>query len=303
MRHYSSFGLKGSQSRLHMRMAIYFVLSVILMWGDTHLAVVQTVRNSAHILVDPVQKFVNLPLVFYQRVATYWTDQEQLRLENEQLKQEVLVKSARLTYFDAQENELEELKSLLVLNKNNAFGGRVAEVVSIGRNSFSRKIQIDKGSKDGIVAGQPVLDRAGLLGQVTAVREVTAEVTLTLDQKAITPIVIRRTGVKALLYGNTSNLELRYFSQDSDVVIGDEILTSGLDGVYPSGIPVAKVQSVVRISGDSFLSVESLPIARIEATRFVYVLNQKSNPLIIEEIKALNFTSNKTHKKTLSNEQ
>lgn len=282
MRHYSSFGLKGSQSRLHMRMAIYFVLSVILMWGDTHLAVVQTVRNSAHILVDPVQKFVNLPLVFYQRVATYWTDQEQLRLENEQLKQEVLVKSARLTYFDAQENELEELKSLLVLNKNNVFGGRVAEVVSIGHNSFSRKIQIDKGSKDGIVAGQPVLDRAGLLGQVTAVREVTAEVTLTLDQKAITPIVIRRTGVKALLYGNTSNLELRYFSQDSDVVIGDEILTSGLDGVYPSGIPVAKVQSVVRILGDSFLSVESLPIARIEATRFVYVLNQKSNPLIIE---------------------
>jgi rod shape-determining protein MreC len=299
MSHYSSFGLKGSQSRLHTRMAIYFVLSVVLMWSDEHLAVVQAVRTSAHIVLDPVQKFVHLPLVFYQKIAVYWTNQDQLRLENEQLKQEMLVQSARLTYFNEQENELKELKSLLILNQNNAFEGRVAEVVSIGRNSFSRKLQIDKGLKDGIVAGQPVLDSAGLLGQITTVREVTSEVTLTLDEKAITPIAIRRTGVKALLYGNTSSLELRYFAQDSDVVIGDEMVTSGLDGVYPSGISVAKVQSVVRVSGDPFLAVESLPIAQIEKTRFVYVLNKKSNPLITEEIKALSLTSDQTHKKTL----
>ena len=280
-------------------MAIYFVLSVVLMWSDGHLAVVQAVRTSAHIVLDPVQKFVHLPLVFYQKIAVYWTNQNQLRLENEQLKQEVLVQSARLTHFNAQENELKELKSLLILNQNNAFEGRVAEVVSIGRNSFSRKLQIDKGLKDGIVVGQPVLDSAGLLGQITTVREVTSEVTLTLDEKAITPIAIRRTGVKALLYGDTSSLELRYFAQDSDVVIGDEMVTSGLDGVYPSGVPVAKVQSVVRVSGDPFLAVESLPIAPIEKTRFVYVLNKKSNPLIREEIKALSLTSDQTHKKTL----
>ena len=299
MSHYSSFGLKGSQSRLHTRMAIYFVLSVVLMWSDGHIAVVQAVRASAHTVVDPVQKIVRLPLAFYQKVAVYWTVQEQLRLENEQLKQAALVQSARLTHFDVQENELIELKSLLMLNKNNKFEGRVAEVVSIGRNSFSRKIQIDKGSKDGVLVGQPVLDSAGLLGQVTTVREVTSEVTLTLDDKAITPIAIRRTGVKALLYGNTSNLELRYFPQDADVAIGDEMITSGLDGVYPSGIPVAKVQSVVRVTGNPFLAVESLPVAQVEKTRFVYVLNQKSNLQIAEEIKALNLTSDKTHKKTL----
>lgn len=150
---------------------------------------------------------------------------------------------------------------------------RVAEVIYAVRDPFSRRVVIDKGLTHGVEPGSPVTDDQGIIGQVTRVYPLNAEVTLISDKDQALPVQVARTGVRAVMFGAGSGLlELRYLAADVDLREGDRIVTSGLDGVFPPGLPVAAVKSVDRDGVGGFVRILCVPVAGVEAHSTVLIL-------------------------------
>src|SRR5690606_17204501 len=136
---------------------------------------------------------------------------------------------------------------------------------------------LDKGQVAGIEAGSPVVDDLGVLGQVTRVQPFSSEVTLLSDRDQAIPVMVARTGARSVAYGDASNIrtdgmELRFMPNDADVQVGDELVTSGVDGVYMAGLPVAKVIEVERRSQSPFMRIYCEPMARIDGAQHVLVM-------------------------------
>ena len=141
---------------------------------------------------------------------------------------------------------------------------------------YTRKLVLDQGLTQGIVAGSPVIDEHGVLGQVTQVQPFTSEVTLVIDRDLSIPVQNTRTGARSVAFGEASahagGLELRFMQANSDVQEGDLLTTSGVDGVYPPGLPVARVDRIERRADSAFARIHCLPLAGVTAARYVMVL-------------------------------
>ena len=141
---------------------------------------------------------------------------------------------------------------------------------------YTRKIVIDQGLSSGVVAGSPVIDEHGVLGQVTLVQPFASEVTLVIDRDQAIPVQNTRTGARSVAFGDASahgiGLELRFMAANSDLQEGDLLATSGVDGVYPAGLPVAKIARIERRADSGFARIYCVPLAQVTAARYVLVL-------------------------------
>jgi rod shape-determining protein MreC len=165
------------------------------------------------------------------------------------------------------------LRALLDMRSRVQVNAQVAEVIYAVRDPFSRRVVVDKGLTQGIAPGSPVVDDVGVIGQVTRVYPLNAEVTLLSDKDQALPVQIARTGVRAVMFGAGSGmLELRYLATDVDLREGDRIVTSGLDGVFAPGLPVARVKSVDRDGSGGFVRILCVPLAGIEAHSTVLIM-------------------------------
>src|SRR5574344_1698917 len=180
-----------------------------------------------------------------------------------------------------QAQELEEenrrLRELLQLRPRLQVPALAAEVVYESPDNYTRRVILDKGQVAGVLPGSPVVDERGVLGQVVRVQPFTSEVRLLVDRDLAIPVLIERTGVRGIVYGRASNLgadvvELRYISGDVDIQEGDVLLTSGIDGVYPARLPVARIMVVERQGATAFLRIDGQPMARMQGARHVMVL-------------------------------
>ena len=136
---------------------------------------------------------------------------------------------------------------------------------------------IDRGSQHGIAPGQPVVDEVGVIGQVTRVFPLTAEVLLLTDKEQAIPVEIQRNGLRAVLAGaGSGTMELRFLASNAEVQVGDTLVTSGLDGVYLPGLPVAKVVKIDRDASFSFARIICAPLAGVERHGLALVLDTRS---------------------------
>ena len=149
-----------------------------------------------------------------------------------------------------------------------------AEVLYEAPDAYSRKVIVDRGTAHGVVAGAPVINESGVLGQVTRVYPFGSEVTLLTDKDAAIPVLNVRTQVRSAAFGRPGGvgMELRYMAGNADVQVGDLLTTSGIDGVYPPGLPVARVTSVDRRVDTSFARVGLAPAAAPDGVRYVLLL-------------------------------
>ena len=154
-----------------------------------------------------------------------------------------------------------------------------AEILYAARDPFSRKVVIDKGSQSGIQAGEPVIDDVGVIGQVTRVYLLMSEVTLLSDKDQAIPLQVLRTGLRAIAYGGAEGgmLDLRFMPANADIRNGDVLVTSGIDGTYPPGLPVATVARIERDAAYAFARVTLAPTAGIDRYRQVLVLSNEAN--------------------------
>ncbi|MBV8259827.1 MAG: rod shape-determining protein MreC, partial [Paraburkholderia sp.] len=184
------------------------------------------------------------------------------------------------------------LRALLQLSRRIGAQTTPADIQYDTRDPFTQKVVIGVGSQQSIQNGSPVLTEDGVIGQVTRVFPMQSEVTLVTDKDQAVPVEVVRTGPRSVIYGTAKGdlLDLRFVPISADLQVGDELVTSGLDGIYPQGLPVAKVLRVDKQADTAFARVVCLPLAAVRGARQVLVLHYvpqvPPNPIAAEEAAA-----------------
>ncbi|MDC8785650.1 rod shape-determining protein MreC [Roseateles koreensis] len=255
--------------------------AIFLMVADARFKMVDPARQVLALALHPVQRLLLTPVDAWDTLQDYFRG-TQRAMEAERLARRQLVQQAeKLSRVEQLQAENQRLRALLELRPAVAVSSQSAEVLYEAPDAYSRRLVIDRGSRNDVQLGAPVINDEGVLGQVTRVYRLSAEVTLLNDKDAAIPVLNTRTQQRNAAFGNSdgSGMELRFLAANADVKVGDTLMTSGLDGVYPPGLPVAKVTQVERRGDSSFARVDLSPVARLDSVRHVLVLK----PLTLHE--------------------
>jgi rod shape-determining protein MreC len=271
------------------RLFIFTIVSLLLLGADARLKYLDTVRQIASVIIYPLQRIANAPFNIFNRASEFFVTQGSLKAENTRLAQSNLTQSAQLQQLSSLQTENEQLRKLLGTRERLSSRTSFAEVLYAARDPFSRKIVIDQGSQNEVRAGQPVIDGAGVIGQVTRVYPWLAEVTLITDKGHLVPVLDTRNGLRGVLggTGNDGALELKFVPLNADFENGDQLVTSGIDGVYPAGLPVAEIVNVERNAAFLFARIVCKPLAGVSNHKQVLIVHadQKIPDRPVEEEK------------------
>ena len=256
------------------KLIILSIISIVLMMLDNRYAAVQAAKGYAATALYPLQWLANQPVRLYEYMSGFMQSQTALLASNRQLLEENGRLKMLAQQTQQQKRELQELQALGGLQQHGVQAVATAEVISNGKDPLSDKLIINKGSRNGLQNGDAVIDQYGLIGQITQVQPLSAELTLITNSQTVIPVVVARTGVRSLLYGSGGAVNLRYFPADADLQPGDILQTSGLDSVYPQGIPVARVDQAARAAGTPYYRVTLSPLAAFRSSKYVLTLPQ-----------------------------
>lgn len=256
------------------RLLIFTLLSVALLIADTRFNYLTTLRQIAAVVVYPLQRLATAPAALGQRVSDFFVTHSALRRDSQRLTEQNLELAKAAQQARALQMENTQLRGLLSARARLTVPSQVAEILYAARDPFSRKVMIDQGQQHGIEPGRPVSDHIGVIGQVTRVYPWLSEVTLITDKGHLVPVLNLRTGLRAVLAGtgDDGRLELRFIPLTADFQNGDQLVTSGIDGVYPAGLPVAEVTHVERNTAYLFASIACKPLAGVNSHTQVLVL-------------------------------
>jgi len=260
------------------RLAFFASLSLALLVLDARFRYTESLRGVLALAVYPLQVVARLPAALGERISGYFVSQAQLREENADLRARLLEASQGAQRFEAARAEAGQLRRLIGASERLPLKSQPAEIVYSGRDPYSRKVVIDKGSQNGVRAGSPVLDEAGVIGQVTRVHALAAEVTLLTDKDQAIPVQVVRNGLRAVAFGAGASgmLELRFMAANAEIQNGDRLVTSGIDGTYPPGIPVATVARIERDAAYAFARIVCQPAAGVDGGRYVLVVENEA---------------------------
>ena len=251
------------------KLVLLGIASMALMVLDNRYAALQQAKSYVATGLYPLQWVARQPAEWVSGGVAFMRDKRQLLAENTHLKEENARLNMQLQLQAPAARELSELKTL------NHLQPMLAEIVSNGRIPRADRLLITKGSSSGVQVGDPVSDEKGLIGQVTAVQPATAEVTLINNRQSVIPAMVAESGVRTLVYGRGETLDLRYFPVSAELKEGDLLVTSGIDSIYPAGIPIAKVAHADRNSGTPYYRTELTPAANLSSSSYVLVIPQK----------------------------
>lgn len=255
---------------------LLLIVCLVLLIADLRYRYLDTVRQVLAVVVYPIQAAAYAPVDVARGVGSYFSSVRSLTESNAELVRKQVEVAGRLLRQDGIEQENARLRALLELKARQPAPGVVAEILYNTRDVFSRRVIIDKGMQHGIAAGQAVIDDAGVIGQVTRAYPLQAEVTLLTDKDQAVPVQVTRNGLRAVMFGaGNGQLELRFLAANADVQVGDAVVTSGLDGIFLPGLPVAKVVRIDRDSAYSFARILCQPAAGIEQNGTVLVLGSR----------------------------
>lgn len=257
------------------RLVFFAALSLLLLFIDARYRYLETTRSALSVLVSPVQRLATIPGVLWQQAGDFFVTQRGLVKENDMLRQQHQGDAAQLAQLQALQLENQQLRNLAALPQRAAFTTQIAEVIYAERDVFKRKVLINKGADASLQPGQVVMDDSGIVGQITRVYPWLSEVTLVTEKDHAVPVQVLRNGLRTVVFGagDTSQLSLRYMPVSSDIQNGDVLVTSGIDGIYPQGIPVAKVDKIERDAAYPFARITCLPVAGVDKHRHLLILS------------------------------
>jgi rod shape-determining protein MreC len=257
------------------RLLIFSTLSLALLVADARFHYLEVLRQIAAVIIYPVQRIAAAPADIARRAGEFFVTHSALREENARLSQENLANAQLLQQLKSLEAENAHMRGLLEARERAHTKATLAEVLYAARDPFSHKIVVDKGLQQAVRGGQPVIDQIGVVGQVTRAYQWLSEVTLITDKDQLVPVLSVRNGLRAVLAGtgNASTLELRFVPLNADFQNGDRLVTSGIDGVYPPGLPVAEVSNVERNANYPFARIACTPLAGVNKNTQVLIVN------------------------------
>jgi rod shape-determining protein MreC len=266
-------------------LSFYVLLSMALLVVDARLQTLEVVRQALSMFTHPVQNLAHLPAQFLDNASSYFASAASLQSESAQLQRARLEQAATLQRSQHVEAENERLRKLLGVKERQQVSGQVAQILYSARDPYARRVIVDKGQQDRVIAGQPVIDDIGIVGQVTRVFPFVAEVTLITDKEQAVPVQVVRTGMRSVVFGlGNGELELRFMPLNADIQSGDLLVTSGLDGIFPPGFPVAKVVHIESDTTYTFAQIRCAPVAAVEHFSEVMVLDPRPPVALPEEL-------------------
>ncbi len=254
------------------KLVFFAALAVFLMVADLRLKLAQPLRQALAVALLPAQRAMAVPVEIWHGGGDYLRGLRDALAGERQARQQLAALGERAARVEQLQQENARLRALLELRPALTVKSLPAEVLYEAADPFSRKLVVDKGSAHGVALGSPAVNEAGVLGQVTQVYPVTSEVTLLEDKDSAIPVLNIRTQQRSAAYGGRDGIELRYLSGNADVQVGDLLHTSGLDGIYPPGLPVAQVAAVERRVESGFAQVRLQPAARPDGVRHLLLL-------------------------------
>ncbi|MEM5430635.1 rod shape-determining protein MreC [Cupriavidus oxalaticus] len=260
------------------RLVLYVGIALALLVVDARFNALSVGRQVAATVLMPVERLVLVPRDALRTVFDYAQSSAILASENRELRQNA-VQQAEASVRQAQlEAENNQLRKLLGLAHQSATPVTAAEILYDARDPYSQRIVIDKGSQQGLRAGYPVIDERGVVGQVTRVSPFQSEVTLLTDKDQAIPVQVVRNGLRSVAFGGAraGQLDLRFMAAAADLQQGDLLVTSGLDGTYPPGLPVAKIVHIERKADTAFSRIYCEPVAGVRAHRQLLVVRYDS---------------------------
>jgi rod shape-determining protein MreC len=251
---------------LGLRLIVLAAMAAGLMVADHRQHHLAAIRDAIATLAYPIQWTVQAPVAAWASMRDSFGTKARVEAENVRLAADNLVLRLKLMRFESLEQENRRLRAVRESSARVVQRSLVAEIVRVDLDPFRQRVLIDKGTREGVFRGQAAIDANGIFGQVTRAGPLSAEVILISDPEHAIPVQVNRTGTRsiALGTGRSGLLSLPYLPQNSDVIVGDLLVSSGLGGVYPPGYPVGKVTSVVRDPGQPLLAVEAEPLAGLD---------------------------------------
>ena len=262
------------------KLTFFSALALFLMVADARFHVAQPLRAAVATVLYPVQWLALRPVLWAQGSNKYFESLSTSKASEEAAHRKLDLQSQRANQVEQLVLENSRLRQLLSLRERVTTPSQAAQVLYDAADPYTRKVIIDRGVLAGIVLGSPVLDETGVLGQVTRVYPLVSEVTLVTDRDQAIPVLNTRTGARGVAFGDpalrSSSLELRFMAANADVQTGDLLTTSGVDGVYPPGLPVARVTKVERRVDSAFARITCVPLALVSGVGHVMVLKPLS---------------------------
>jgi rod shape-determining protein MreC len=251
------------------RFAFFSLLSISLLVADARFGYLQVLQSAVAVVIYPLQQLATLPGTLIGRIGEFFVTHAQLERDNEQLKHQSLTDAAALQDQQALVAENQHLRELLGMRERVVREALAAQIVYAPRDPFTRRVMVDKGSQAGVKAGRAVV------GQVTRVHPWLSEVTLVTDKEQAVPIQVLRSGLRGVTFGigYDGTLELRFMPVNADIQNGDVLVTSGIDGTYPPGLPVAVVSNIERNAAYAFARITCTPAAAVSGYGQVLILS------------------------------
>lgn len=245
------------------------LLAFALIISDHYFGYLAKIRGALSLAVYPLRVVSAKPVEYLELLASHLGSRQRLLERNTWLEEQLVVLGGRLQRYEILAQENRRLRELLASSARLDEKVQVAELVSIDLGSDYHQLVVDQGSRDNVYEGQPLVDAGGIMGQVLHVGPLTSTVLMITDARHALPVVLNRTGVRAVAEGTGApdRLWLRYVSGNVDVRVGDLVVSSGLGGKFPRGYPVARVTQVRRSPGGEFAEVYAAPTARLRHSR------------------------------------
>lgn len=263
------------------RLLVCSALALLLMVADARLRISQPLRAAVATVLYPLQWLALQPVQAARGAGAYLRGLREANAQLEAARRTLVQQTQRAAAADLLDLENRQLRELLGLRERLQTPARAATVLYDAADPHTRRVVLDRGSTHGVMAGSPVVDAAGVLGQVTRVHPLVSEATLIIDRDQAIPVLNTRTGARGVAFGEPQGgaLELRYMAANADVREGDALLTSGVDGVYPAGLPVATVERVERRADSAFARIVCRPAAQVDSSRHVLILEPTAGNL------------------------
>ncbi|SDE57891.1 rod shape-determining protein MreC [Paracidovorax valerianellae] len=270
-----SFFKQGPSPRS--RLALYCAMALFLMVADARFQVTDPLRKAVAVALYPLQWAMLQPVEFASRGVGYFQSLQVAQDDADTARRNMAQMSQRANQAEQLLQENARLRKLLDLRERLTTAAQAAQVIYDAADPYTRRVMIDRGQSAGVELGSPVMDESGMLGQVTRVHPFLSEVTLLIDRDQAIPVMNLRTGARSVAYGDPviahgGGMELRFMPGNADVQENDLLTTSGVDGLYPPGLPVARVVRVERRADSAFARIYCAPLAQVNGARHVMVL-------------------------------
>lgn len=258
--------------------AVVLVISIAMMMVDSLTSWLNGPRNVLSVALSPIQVLASVP----SRISRYFTStltaEPDLQIAYDNLRNEYFKLKSETLLLRTLEEENRDLRALLDASERLQEKITLAELMDVNLDSYKHRVSIGRGLSDGVYLGQAVIDDQGVIGQVTEVMPLSSVIVLITDPTHALPVQVERNGLRTVVNGtgSVSSLSVPYLNQNSDIVIGDVLISSGMGGRFPNGYPVAIVSDVEVIDDEAFIRVIANPIAKLDRSNHVLLLSREA---------------------------